>query len=56
MWSIKITGPDADDLMWLDLSDPERGSVPFGAPADSVRGDILKQAREDGLGVQNVGA
>jgi hypothetical protein len=23
-WSIKITGPDADDLMWLDLSHPEK--------------------------------
>jgi hypothetical protein len=56
MWNIKITGPDADDLMWLDLSHPEKGSVAFSAPADSVRGDILKRARQDGVGVQNVGS
>jgi hypothetical protein len=38
MWNMKISGPDADDLIWLDLSDPEKGSVAFSVPADSVRG------------------
>jgi hypothetical protein len=56
MWNIKITGPDADGLMWLELNNPEKGSVAFSVPADSVRGDILKRAQQDGVGVQNVEA
>ena len=51
MWNVKITGPDADGLMWLDLSDSDKGSVAFSVAADSVRGDILKRAQEDRLEV-----
>jgi hypothetical protein len=49
MWNVKITGPDADGLMWLALSHPEKGSVAFSAPIDSVRGEIMKRACEDFL-------
>lgn len=49
MWNIKITGPDADGLMWINLSHTEKGSVAFSAPADSVRGEIMKRAQEDAL-------
>jgi hypothetical protein len=50
MWNVKITGPDADGLMWFALSHPEKGSVAFIAPVDSVRGEIMKRAREDSSG------
>ncbi len=51
MWKMRITGPDSDGLMWIELSHSAKGAVVFSAPVDSVCGRVLKYAQDDRVGI-----